>query len=541
VNMSSRPGRPERATARLALLAVALLAASAFAQKPEPLSKDNQDRLKEFQRNVGSQEPRVRAEQMEHVGPVDTAEVVKLIQDKGLKDPEFCVRSAAIDALSKMKAEASRAAVVAGLKDGHELVKAGTAIAVAKMQPAYPAAVAEIVALLADGREEIQVAACEALGIVASKDAVPGLLGMTKSPRERVGVAAADALSLIKDPSAAPALIAMLSGGTWRTQSAAINGLLVLRVRESIGPLIAYLKESTGRPKEDARAALENITTQNFGNNVGRWEEWWKGIENDPKWKVPPLAPKKTAEVVEKGDRYGRVERTYHHMKVVSHKVLFVIDISASMLDPIRVKRGRDNPEGPTKASPKIDLAREELATVLRSLDQNTSFNVIAFESDIRFFKKEAVPGTPANVQEAIQWTEKQKPRTITSGGARQSSGIDANGMMAGRTNTYGALKAAFGLPYNKKKGETGSVTGPSSTPKPGIDTVYFLTDGQPTEGETTNIDEILDDVKQWNKSARLVINTIGLTGASDEGAGFKQLLTGLAKLTGGQCVFVGE
>src|SRR5262249_27254467 len=262
----------------------------------------------------------------------------------------------------------------------------------------------------------------------------------------------------------------------------------------------------------------------------------------DPKWKVPPLPSKKAAEVVEKGDRYGRTERTYHHMKIVSRKVLFVIDISASMLDPIRVKRGRTDgdPNAPTKASPKLDLAREELATTLRGLDEHTNFNVIAFESDIRFFKKEAVAGTPGNVQEAIQWVEKQKPRTIGTGGMRQSSGIDANGMMMGRTNTYGALKACFGLPYNKKKNE-GGVTGPSTVPKPGIDTVYFLTDGEPTEGETTNVDEILQDVQQWNRSARVVINTIGLISAGDSGAGFKNLLEGLAKNTGGQCVFIGE
>ena len=110
----------------------------------------------------------------------------------------------------------------------------------------------------------------------------------------------------------------------------------------------------------------------------------------------------------------------------MSKKLLFVIDVSASMLDPIRVKRGRTDPEGPTKASPKLDLAREELARVLRTLDEHTNFNVIAFESDIRFFKKEAVPGTPGNVQEAIQWVEKQKPRTVSSGGARQSSGVDS-------------------------------------------------------------------------------------------------------------------
>lgn len=538
MSTSSRPGRLDGPRIVAVFVATALLTGGALAQnKQPPLPKEAQERVKEFAKNVTSQEARVRAEQMERLAQVDFLEAVRLLQDKGLKDDEYCVRAAAIGSLSQMKADATRAAVVAGLKDGNELVRAGSALAVAKMKPPHPSAVSEISPLVNDGREDVQVAACEALGMTGSKEAVPALISVAKSPKERVGVAAADALMLIKDPSAAPILISMLSGGTWRTQGAAINALAVLRVRESIGPLIAYLKDSQGRPREESRSALEKITTQDFGMNAARWEKWWTDVENDASWKVPPLPDKKKADVTVKGDRYGREERTYHHMKITSRRVLFVIDVSASMLDPIRVKRGRNDPEGPTKASPKLDLAREELAATLRKLDEHTNFNVIAFESDIRFFKKEAVAGTPGNVQEAIQWVEKQKPRTIGSGGLRQSSGLDANGMMMGRTNAYGALKAAFGLPYNVKKGQ-GGVTGPSAAPKPGIDTVYFLTDGEPTEGETTNIPEILDDVKQWNRSARLIINTIGMNA---ETGVLKNFLIGLAQITGGQCYFVGE
>jgi HEAT repeats/von Willebrand factor type A domain len=521
------------------LLILTTANAGALAQeKPPPLPKEAQDRIKEFQRNSTSQEPRVRAEQMEQLAKVDFPEAVKLLQNQGLKDDEYSVRERAIWALSQMKTDTSRAAVLTGLKEGNELVKAGTVIAIARMQPPPPNAIAEISSLSADAREDIQVAMCEALGITANKEAVPALLNAAKSGRERVGVAAADALMLIKDPSAAPTLIAMLNGGSWRTQVAAINALAALRVKESVWPLIAYLKDSQGRPREDARTALEGITTMDFGMNAPRWEEWWEGVKD--RWNVPPLPDKKKGvEVVEKGDRYGRVERGYHHMKITSKKVLFVIDVSASMLDPIRVKRGRNDPEGPTKASPKLDLAREELARTLRTLDENVNFNVIAFESDIRFFKKEAVAGTPGNVQEAIQWVEKQKPRTAGTGGMRQSSGVDSDGLLMGRTNTYGALKATFGLPHRPKKKGEGGTTGPgANAPKPGIDTVYFLTDGEPTEGETTNIDEILQDVKQWNRSARLIINTIGMN--AETGA-LKNFLVGLAQITGGQSVFVGE
>jgi HEAT repeat protein len=538
VSGSSRAGRPDAFRIAFAVALIVLGGALRAQNKATPLPKEAEERVKEFQRHVASDEPRVRAEQMERLATVDFPEAVRLLQNHGLKDSEYSVRERATWALSQMKSETSRAAVLAGFKDGNESVRAGTAVAVAKMNPRPASAVADIVALLSDQREEVQIAACEALGMVASKDAAGPLAAVATSPKERVGVAAADALSLIKDPASASTLIAMLSGGTWRTQGAAINALSQLRVREAIEPLIAYLKDSQGRPREDARAALQHITTNDFGMNAARWEEWWKGVQSD--WKVPPLPSKKGPEVVEKGDRYGRVERGYHQMKITSHRLLFVIDVSSSMLDPIRVKRGRtDSEDKVTKASPKLDLAREELARTLRTLDENTTFNVIAFESDIRFFKKEPISGTPGNIQEAILWVEKQKPRTINTGGARQSSGIDADGMLMGRTNTYGALKAAFGLPHRpRKKNEGGTTGGASTAPKPKIDTVYFLTDGEPTEGETTNIDEILQDVKQWNRSARVIINTIGMN--AETGA-LKNLLIGLANVTGGQCIFVGE
>jgi hypothetical protein len=514
------------------------LSGIAFCQeKPPPLPKEAQERIKEFHRNAASDEPRVRAEQMERLGAVDFVEGTRLLLNQGLKDDEYSVRERATWALSQMKSPGPRALVMAGLKEGNERVRAGCAIAIAKMQPLPPGAIGEIAALIGDQKEDVQIAACEALGVIGSKEGVPALIQAAKGSRERVGVAAADALMLIKDPSAAPALIEMLNGGTWRTQIAAINALGVLRVKEAIWPLIAYLRDSEGRPREDAKDALIAITTQDFGVNAERWEKWWDGVKSD--YTVPPPPQKQTDKVVDTTDRYGRTERAYHHMKIVSKKVLFVIDISASMLDPIRVKRGRTDPENKvTKASPKLDLAREELARVLRTLDENTTFNVIAFESDIRKFKKEAVSGTSGNVQEAIQWVEKQKPRTTGGSGAgRQSSGVDADGMIMGRTNTYGALKATYGLPHRPRKKGEGGTTGPGSTPKPGIDTVYFLTDGQPTEGETTNTAEILQDVQQWNRSARLVINTIGMS----ETAGLRDLLEGLARVTGGKCVFVGE
>ena len=287
------------------------------------------------------------------------------------------------------------------------------------MQPPIPGAVAEISARssrTAARRSRSRPARRSASP--ASKDAVPALVGATKVGKERVGVAAADALMLIKDPSAAPALIAMLNGGTWRTQVAAINAS---RCCASRNPIVAphRLPEGLrqGRPREDARVALEGITTMDFGLNGARWEEWWNGVKDDLE---SPAAARQ--EEGRRGRREGRPVRPRrarlpphedHEQEAALRDRRLGVD-ARSDPDQARAQRG---PSGPTKASPKLDLAREELARTLRTLDEHTNFNVIAFESDIRFFKKEAVAGTAGNIQEAIQWVEKQKPRTISSGG----------------------------------------------------------------------------------------------------------------------------
>ena len=126
----SRPGRPDVRLASLAILfglTLAIAGPALSQEKPPPLPKEAQDKIKEFQKHANAEEPRSRAEQMEILGTVDFVEAVRLLQNQGLKDPEYSVRERAMWALSQMKSDGPRAAVMAGLKDGNEFVKAGSA------------------------------------------------------------------------------------------------------------------------------------------------------------------------------------------------------------------------------------------------------------------------------------------------------------------------------------------------------------------------------------------------------------------------------
>lgn len=527
----------------IALACALLTFPTLVAQKPTTpqkpvLSAEDEQRIKEFKQFANDPNDKIRAEQMERIAFVDNAEGAGLLVSVGLKDDSFHVRDRATYALSTMKTPEAISVIVNGLKNQNEFVQGGCIIALARMEK-RPEGVARDIAVVAETarKEEVRISACEALGIIGSKDGTKALMSCVVGAPEKVAIAALDSLALVNDPTAAATAIGALKGGTWRTQLAAIHALEVMRVKEGVMPLIDYLAASEGRPKDECRKVLERLTQMTLGYNVENWMTWWKRAEAD--WKFPP--PKKEEKEVGGKDQYGRGVPVYHKMPIVTKKVLFVIDISNSMLDEIRVKRGRGEAKDlQFQSSPKLDLAREELASALRALDDNTFFNLCAFETDVRPWQKEPVKATKERIQEAIRWIEGQKPATPNnSRSMRQSDGLNSDGMMAGRTNTYAALKYVFGFPPGKPKTGTGGTTG---NPRKaggvgGIDTCFFLTDGEPTEGETTNIDEILADVKVWNKSAKIKINCVGMS----ETRGLRTLLDDLAKSTGGQCIFVGE
>ncbi|HYC79368.1 MAG TPA: HEAT repeat domain-containing protein, partial [Planctomycetota bacterium] len=489
------------------------------------------EKIKEYKKLLSDPDMRVRADQQERLSLADHPESAQLLVLNGLKDL-FMIRDRAIWALSRHKSEGSIAVMRHYLKAGSEAMKTGCALALSRMETKPAGAAAEVAALLGGGGGDDQkIAFCHALGFFGDKVGTPALLPLLGG-KDDLSVAAADALALIKDPESVPGLVKLLKARDWRSQVAAIQALGELRVKEAIGPLIEYLAAAEGRPREDAKNALQKITQKQYGMRHEDWEHWWKGAE--AAFVVPPEKKEKDVEAEEKESRdgYGRSSKVteYHRIKTYSKRMVFVLDISASMDELIRVRRGVQGTNARFNASKKIELARHELSTVLKTLDKDTWFNVMCFETDIRPWKKDPVQASPSSVAEAIQWFEGQRPR-LGSGGYKASSGMDSNGMLMGRTNTYGALKWVFGRPVKPGAGVTGN-------PKPSgnCDTVFFLTDGEPTEGETTNIPEILADVAQWNKSARLTVHTIGMS----ETSGLRTLLQDLARLTGGKCVFVG-
>jgi Ca-activated chloride channel family protein len=161
--------------------------------------------------------------------------------------------------------------------------------------------------------------------------------------------------------------------------------------------------------------------------------------------------------------------------KTMPKDVTFVFDTSGSM------------------AGEKINQARNALKYCLNSLRERDRFRLIRFSTEIEDFSKEPLDATKENVQRAVKFVDDLR----ASGG----------------TAIRDALMAALDSRGSNKEG------------RPSV--IVFLTDGQPTVGET-GVERIVEDVAKRNEAQMRVfsfgvgygVNTRLLDTVSDNNGG---------------------
>ncbi len=306
------------------------------------------------------------------------------------------------------------------------------------------------------GSPEIAARALRALAAVKGAALLPALLESVRHPDPRVRLVAADVLPGLEPfgPEIEAALKGLLAD-----ESAAVRQTTAARVGAArraalVGSLIPLLGDPRVRTRHVASVALELATGQKLGHDPKAWAAWF--AKQDP------------------GNPEELTFPTYHGFSVRSDRVVFLVDASSSMTWPWR------------KEPHRIDVARAELASVLKKLTPETQFNVLVYANTFTWFRKTELTATPENVAAAIRWAEK------------------ALGDPAGDTALFEALEAAF-------------------TTDPQFDTIFLLTDGNPTNGRYWTTTSLLASVRAWNRHRRAAIHTIGLS-LADEDRGMPNL-----------------
>jgi len=312
------------------------------------------------------------------------------------------------------------------------------------------------------------------------------LVAMTKDEDPEFRNLALDALGSTNDVRYLGPLVAALDDPNWSTRLSALEALEHLRSKDAITAMIARMPKEEGRMMQEFAATLWRLTGQPFQDNVAGWTNWWK--ESGESFVIlteEQLRKVKSGEDEWRLKQATKVETKFFGIRIVSHKVIFIIDISGSMMEESLGEYG-----GKTGVT-RIEIAKAELAKCIRGLDAAAFFNVIIFSGDsARMVEGSLLAANEKNRADAVEYVEKL--------GA------------FGGTNLYGALRDGFA--------------------DPDVDTIFVMSDGEPSQGDVVDPLMIRENVAAWNEHRGIVINTIAIGGQF-------QILEWLAEDSGGMNV----
>jgi len=269
------------------------------------------------------------------------------------------------------------------------------------------------------------------------------------------------------DASALKGLSLLVKDKSRAVQVVAVDSLRNIKSKEAISAVIGCLQEAKGTLADACRTALKKLTGKIELHNHDEWSAWWTGAKEafDPS-KISRSDPDRHSSGTKTVTRDG----SGLYETISSEAVIFVVDVSGSMKISWRIGTSESS-----KKMSRLDYVKRELsAAIQHQLNDGCRFNVIAFDTKIVSWKGKLTKATSGAKSAAIKWIKALKPGE--------------------ETNIHGALVKAF------KDKEA--------------DTIYFLTDGTPSAGETVSQEEILGNLRQWNRTRSLRIHTIAcLTG----------------------------
>lgn len=451
-------------------------------------------------------------------------ELVALFDDK-----EGQIRRAAIDVLSSYTADETFAALLEELPELKNQERRAVLIDVlgaAGIKSATPV-IAQVVLEDRSANKDVKFAAAKALGLLGGEQAEPALAALLEESDAIVRMAAVDAVGALDIESLGAKIVELLRDPAWQVQVAAIKAAGAIRIADAVTPIIEIMAEG-GRATEECADALFHITGMDLGTDHESWQKTWDRLSKISGWRIPTDAElaEKAASRKRYDALYGKVEdaNSFGGIKTTSTKILFIIDVSGSMEDLV-VDRAKF--DAGYESYDKLTIVKTELLRTIETLDDNTMFNIAAFATQVKPWKRKLVPANIVNRASAKSFVEKLKPL-----GGKTARGMGALGgdLTQGKTNTHAALMYAFGI--NPEKSRGGPTT--SDAARSNLDTVFFLSDGRPSTGVVVDERQILREINEINSKFRVVFHVIAI------GDFQKAFLQSLAENNGGVFVDLG-
>jgi len=269
-------------------------------------------------------------------------------------------------------------------------------------------------------------------------------------------------LSLLLELGADTAIVQAqqnLGAKAWELRSLAYRYLTRFRDVSSIPLLIARFDSEDGRLAAELSEALFVHTATRCWKRR-EWEQWWE------KSKVGFALPHPDA--VGMGNSGGSAggksvgnTASYHDIPLVSSRFAFVIDRSGSMSAVV----------GTDRKFTRLESAKQQLTQVVTGLAKTHHCNLILYDHTVQSVWDRLKPCDEPNKAELLA-----KVKQATPGGG---------------TNIFDALERAF--------------------QDPAVDTIYLLTDGEPSAGRLIAVDDIADEVRRWNRHRQIIIHGISI------------------------------
>lgn len=216
----------------------------------------------------------------------------------------------------------------------------------------------------------------------------------------------------------------LLKDGTWFVVSAALDCLLRLRPPEAAAQVLELAKaQGDGRLFAEAIALLVDLTGQDHGDQLDRWEKWLA--------KNADFKPAERKRESLRGVPYTRMKQktaaTFYGLEIESNNVQFCLDRSISMISP--VSREPNRPDFATRKKdvltrrpevsrsvrdgflPRMYVAACEVSAALDGMNPNAKFGILLFNTELLEYAPTRTVNNAEDRRKAVNWLLSTQPQ----------------------------------------------------------------------------------------------------------------------------------